>query len=465
MSNLAIPSNALAARREHVAGVWRLEDQVVLVPSGLSIPIDGTDQFHPFHAHAEHVYLAGLTTPGQILAYDPKSGWTLFARVADDEERIWMGDMEALDSIQAKCGVDEVRDLTTFDNWLRARETRPLAILGNEDVISTPSGYRMNGKSIERIEVDVSLGVKLQKIVTHQRRSKDEWEIALMRESAVAAAAGHIAAMRTAVPGMTENQLTAIVESEFRRAGAQGVAYESIVASRHRAAILHGVPTDRVMNDGELVLIDAGARYGGYHSDITRTLPVGRRFTSEQRDLYEIVLAAQVTACGKVTAGREYREIHMETCVDLARGLVDFGVLTGGAEDLVEKDIHALFFPHGVGHLIGLSTHDVGGYADGRERSRRFGLMYLRADLPLEPGYVVTIEPGIYFIDALLGDPDRRAALKTVVNWDRVDELMPIGGIRIEDDVCVTGTGPEILTDGTPKSVAEIEALREEAFA
>jgi len=465
MSNVATPAHVLATRRERIAGIWRLTDQVVLVPSGLPIPIDGTDQFHPFHAHAEHVYLAGLGTSGQVLAYERESGWTLFARVAGDEERIWMGDTEDLGSIRQKCGVDEVRDLATFENWLRARENRPIAILGNEDVIASPHGYHMNGTSLARIEVEVPLGVKLQKIVTHQRRSKDEWEIALMREAAATAAEGHITAMRAAKPGMTERRLTGIVEAEFLRAGAEGVAYESIVASRHRAAILHGVPTDRVMNDGELVLIDAGARYHGYHSDITRTFPVGPRFTDEQRDLYEIVLAAQVAACGKVSAGKEYREIHMETCVDLAQGLVDFGVLEGRAEDLVAKDIHALFFPHGVGHLIGLSTHDVGGYADGRERSERFGLMYLRADLPLEIGHVVTIEPGIYFIDALLGDPDRRDALKTVVNWDRVDDLMPIGGIRIEDDVCVTGTGPEILSDATPKTVSEIEALREEAFA
>jgi Xaa-Pro aminopeptidase len=464
MNRSGIPAEALSARRERIERAWGLTDEAVLIPSGLPIPVDGTDATHAFHPHAEHVWLAGLFTPGQVLVFEPKDGWTLFARVATDEERIWEGDTEDFDSLRERTGLSNVRDLADLDAWLRIRENLSLAILGNEDIISNPRGYGGNGESLNRIEIDLPLGMRLQKEVTRARRTKDEWEIALMRRAAEATAAGHIAAMRTALSGMTERRLSNRITAEFLEAGADGLAYDSIVASRHRAAILHGLPTDRVMNDGELVLVDAGARVNGYNADITRTFPVGATFTPDQRKLYEIVLSAQVAACGKVVSGKEYREIHLETSVDLARGLVDFGVLRGDPEDLVAKDIHALFFPHGVGHMIGLGTHDVGGYAEGRERSERFGLMYLRADLPLEVGHVVTIEPGIYFIEALLANADRRKALESVVNWTRVDELMPLGGVRIEDDVLVTPDGPEILTAGTPKTVAEIEALRAEAM-
>jgi Xaa-Pro aminopeptidase len=460
MPNSPIPAEALIRRRARVAAAWGLDDEVVLVPSGLPIPVLGTDASHEFHAHGDHLYLAGLETPAQVLVFDASDGFTLFARVAGEEEKVWMGDTEGLDSIGERTGIANVRPIEEFEGWLGERAERPVAVLGHDDLVSRPDGYGLRGGG----SIDSALGERLRAAVDDARRVKDEWELALMRRACDMAAAGHVAAMRMAKPGMTERHLAAIIEAEFLLDGARGPAYESIVASRHRAAILHGLPTDRVMNDGELVLIDAGACHVAYNSDITRTFPVGKRFTPEQRDVYEVVLAAQIAACEKVRAGKEYREIHMETCVDLARGLVSMGVLTGDPEGLVERDVHAIFFPHGVGHMIGISTHDVGGYAEGRAPSDRFGLKFLRADLPLDVGHVVTIEPGIYFIEALLMDPARREKLSDCVDWTKVDALMPVGGIRIEDDVHVTPDGPEILTTGAPKTVAEIEAIRAEAL-
>jgi Xaa-Pro aminopeptidase len=210
--------------------------------------------------------------------------------------------------------------------------------------------------------------------------------------------------------------------------------------------------------------MDAGAEYDGYASDVTRTFPAGRRFEGVQRDLYQLVLDVQQTAIASAKPGIEYRALHLAASERIASGLVDLGILKGPAQALVERDAHALFFPHGLGHMLGLSTHDAGGCLAGRTPSDRFGLKWLRADLPLQPGYVVTVEPGIYFIKALIDDRGRREEFADCVDWSRVDSLQGFGGIRIEDDVLITDSGSEVLTAAIPKTIAEIEALREEAL-
>ncbi|MGE5595363.1 MAG: M24B family metallopeptidase, partial [Hyphomicrobiales bacterium] len=277
--------------------------------------------------------------------------------------------------------------------------------------------------------------------------------------------AGHLAGMRFARPGITERQLQIEIEAEFFRAGAERTAYGSIVGSGPNGAVLHFAPTDRVLGPGELVLVDAGAEVEGYASDVTRTYPAGPRYEGIQRDLYQLVLAVQQRAIEHARPGKEYRELHLEAAEQMAEGLVDLGLLRGNPADLVERDSHALFFPHGLGHMLGLATHDAGGCLAGRHPSDRFGLKYLRADLPLAPGYVVTIEPGIYFIRALLEDPARRQQFTGGVDWGRVDQLLDFGGIRIEDDVLITEEGAEVLTADIPKSIEDIEAIRAGALA
>ncbi|MGH2632636.1 MAG: M24 family metallopeptidase, partial [Tepidiformaceae bacterium] len=229
--------------------------------------------------------------------------------------------------------------------------------------------------------------------------------------------------------------------------------------------VLHVAPGQRQLAAGDLVLVDAAAEYRGYASDITRTFPVSPHFTGTQRDLYQLVLDVQLTAIANVRPGVEYKALHLAASRQIASGLAELGILRGDADDLVERDAHALFFPHGLGHMLGLATHDAGGCLAGRTPSDRFGLKWLRADLPLAEGYVVTIEPGIYFIPAVIEDPERRHAYADAVDWDRVDALASFGGIRIEDDVLVTATGAEVLSAAIPKSIAEIEAIRQEALS
>jgi Xaa-Pro aminopeptidase len=262
---------------------------------------------------------------------------------------------------------------------------------------------------------------------------------------------------------MTERQLQVEIEAEFFRSGAERTAYGSIVGSGPNGAILHSSPSHRSFAEGDLVLVDAGAEFGAYASDVTRTFPVASRFSAVQRDIYQVVLSVQEHAVASVAPGVEYKDLHMAASLGIATGLRDLGLLRGDPAALVEQDVHALFFVHGLGHMLGLATHDAGGCLAGRQPSDRFGLKWLRADLPLEPGYVVTIEPGIYFIDALLTDPSRRQAFRDTVNWDLVDSLRGFGGVRIEDDILVTETGAEVLSAAIPKSIQQIEAIREEA--
>jgi Xaa-Pro aminopeptidase len=451
-------------RRDAMTARWNLDRGAVLVASGLPVPIDGTDQPHDFHAHPEFVYLAGEALPGAVMAFDPGEGWTIFAPVASQEARVWEGDGTSLEELRARTLVDRVQPQSDLDGWLQRRRGEPIALLGNHDFERQWRGYGVSNLPALELAIDEDLGARLSEQVSEQRRAKLPDEVRRMRAAVASSHAGHLMGMSIARPGMTERQLQIELEAEFFRHGALRTAYGSIVGTGSNGAVLHFSPTNRALRDGELVLIDAATEFENYAADITRTFPVGPSFAGIQRDVYELVLATQETAISGVRPGQEYRDLHMAAALQIASGLRDLDILRGLPADLVDMDAHALFFPHGLGHMIGLSTHDAGGCLAGREKSDRFGLKWLRADLPLQPGYVVTIEPGIYFIRALLADPARRERYRDAVNWDRVDSMLDFGGIRIEDDVLVTETGADVLSAEIPKSVAEIETIRRESI-
>ena len=454
----------LDLRRAAVARLWDLPRGAVLVPAGLSVPISGTDQYHDFHAHPEFTYLAGARSRGAVLGFDPAEGWALFVPVATLEDQVWAGRGEDVDALQQSTGLS-VRPLAELRSWLERRRGEAFAILGNHDITHSASGYGLESWPALELDVDEVLSARLGDQVAESRRAKDASELSLMRAAADASRAGHLLAMRTARPGMSERRVQVELEAEFFRTGAERTAYGSIVGTGSNGAVLHFSPTSRPLRDGELVLIDAGAEWEGYASDVTRTFPVGPRFEGIQRDLYQLVLDVQQAAITDVRAGVEYKDLHLAAAGRIADGLVELGILRGDRAGLVERDAHALFFPHGLGHMLGLATHDAGGCLEGRTPSDRFGLKWLRADLPLQPGYVVTTEPGIYFIRALLTDPARRDQYRDAVNWDRIDTLLDLGGIRIEDDVLVTESSPDVLTGAIPKFIPEIETLRAEAHS
>lgn len=418
----------LESRRARVAAAWNLSNEIVLIAAGEELAIPGRgDQIYPFRAHSEHYFLTDYERPGSILAFDPQDGWTDFVPEVTQEHRVWTGDVPNIGTPRSQ-----------LDDWLEARGGRPIAVLGCAlpDVVS---------------DDELSKEVRVQ--LSAVRRPKDAHELARMRRAACISQAGFEVARNLIRPGISERQLQIELETAFFRAGAEATAYDSIVGFGSNAAVFHFSPSDRVLRPGELVLIDAGAQYRNYASDVTRTFAADGAFSPEQRDIYAIVLAAEKAAIERCRAGKEYKEIHLEAAVDLARGLVDFGILRGDPETLVEQDVHALFFPHGVGHLLGLGVRDVHYRMPGREPSTRPGLKNLRIDMPLEAGFVVTIEPGLYFVPALLTDEANRERYRQEVHWQRVDGMLDFGGVRIEDNLLITDGDPENLTAGIPKEL------------
>jgi Xaa-Pro aminopeptidase len=287
----------------------------------------------------------------------------------------------------------------------------------------------------------------------HARRPKEPGEIALMRRGAAATAAGYAAIQPLLRPGVSERHLQVELEAEYFRQGAQTTGYDSIVGIGARSAVFHGAPSaTAVARAGDFILIDSGAQLDRYVTDVTRTYVAGTP-DSFQRELYAVVQHAQARACDRCRPGAEWKDIHFATAVDLLAGLVALGVMHGDPAALVERDAHMLFYPHGIGHMLGLGVRDAGGLEPGRTKDPRPCLASLRMDLILRPGYIVTIEPGLYFIPALLNDPARREKYRDCVNWTLVDRHLGLGGVRIEDNLLVTDGAPENLTAAIPKGL------------
>ncbi|HEV7514875.1 MAG TPA: aminopeptidase P N-terminal domain-containing protein [Thermoanaerobaculia bacterium] len=429
---------SLEERRDAVAKSLGLSDEILLVGAGsyLSIP-GGADQTYPFHAHNEYFYLADRDRPGAVAAFDPHEGWVDFIPEVTEKEKVWVGDQPS-----------EGTPLTGLEPWLAARHGRTIVQLGTP-VLLPPGVFG-----------DAERSEQLREKLLHARRPKSEEELERMRRAAAATAAGFAAVRPLIRPGVTERQLQIELEVVFLRAGADRTAYDSIVGSGPNSAIFHFSPSSRVLQAGELLLIDAGAEVLRYACDVTRTYPVAPTFSPLQRDVYAVVLAAEKRAVAKCRAGKEFKELHLETAADMVQGLLDLGFLRGTAQSLVEDGTYALFFPHGLGHLLGLGVRDASGLYPGRERDPRPELETLRLDLPLERGYVTTIEPGLYFSPVLLQSRERREKFRQQVDWEKVDRTLSsgeFGGIRIEDNVLVTAGEPEVLTAAIPKEIGEIE--------
>jgi Xaa-Pro aminopeptidase len=418
----------LERRRRDVAAAWNLKDEVALIGAGNPIPIPGrADQTYPFRAHSEYFYLTDRERPGGVLAFDPQEGWTEFVSEVTQDEAIWTG---------SSADVQEGTPALELGGWLSRRKDRRIACLGSP---------------IPDIRSDTGFADALRQQFNQIRWPKDEEELARMRAAAQATRAGYEALQPLLRPGVTERQAQIEIEAAFFRNGAGYTAYDTIVGSGPNSAVLHFSPSERVFREGDLVLVDAGAEVRGYACDVTRTYSASGRLTPEQADVYAVVLATQKASIARCRPGVEYKDIHLAAARDITQGLVDFGLLRGKPDSLVEQAAHALFSPHGIGHMVGLGVRDAGGYMPGRKPGEQPGLRFLRIDLPLRDHYVVTIEPGIYFIPALLQDAASRQKHRDNVNWEYVDRMMNFGGIRIEDNIHVIESGPEILTAQIPK--------------
>ncbi len=420
--------NVLNARRLRATDALKLQEEILLIGAGEPIGVPGgADQTYPFLAHTEYVWLADRNEPGGVLAFDPRDGWFDFAPEVTEKERVWDGRTDN------EPGTVPTRDLPA---WLAARRGRPVVSLGAE---------------LPGVRGDAARTAELRERYTHARRPKDAAEIERMRAAVCATAAGYRRLREVIRPGATEREIQIELEAAFFRGGTDRLCYGTIVGTGTNAAVFHFTPGARAAKEGELVLIDAGGEVARYGCDVTRTYPASGKFSSIQRDLFDVVKRAEERAVAACGPGVETVDVHLGSCRDLVEGLLALDLMRGSVDSIIEREAHLIFYPHGIGHMIGLGVRDASGSLPGRSKRTEPAFKNQRTDFPLQPGYTMTIEPGVYFIPAILNDPERRKRYPDCVNWEMAVSLIPLGGIRIEDNVLVTKDGCENLTAGIPK--------------
>ena len=413
------------------------KDSIAIVPTAQEL-VRNRDVEFPYRADSDFYYLTGFNEPDAVAVLIPgrhHGEFLLFCRERDPTMETWVGPRAGTEGAVADFGADDAFPISDIDDIL------PGLMEDREQVFYTIGARPEFDKSVmewvNRIRQGNRRGartpdkfVALEHLLHDMRLYKNRAEVRAMRKAARVACSAHVRAMQACRPDMHEYEIEAELLHEFRSAG-MVPAYPSIVGGGKNGCVLHYTRNGDRLEDGDLLLIDAGAEYDCYASDITRTFPVNGRFSAAQQALYEVVLAAQLAAIKQVRAGNHWNAPHVAAVRALTRGLLKLGILKGRLADLIKKDAYQRFYMHRTGHWLGMDVHDVGDYKVGGEWR------------VLEPGMVLTVEPGLY-----IPSGSRGVAKKW---WNT--------GIRIEDDVLVTRDEPEVLTEAVPKTVAEIEAL------
>ncbi|WP_312724102.1 Xaa-Pro aminopeptidase [Stutzerimonas nitrititolerans] len=432
-----IPRSEYARRRK--ALMEQMEPNSIAILPAAPMYIRNRDVEHVYRQDSDFQYLSGFPEPEAVIALIPgreHGEYVLFCRERDPERELWDGLRAGQDGAIAHYGADDAFPIGDIDDILpgliEGRERVYYAIGTNETFDHQLMEWiKMIRSKARQGAQPPSEFVALDHLLHDMRLYKSANEVKVMRHAAEISARAHVNAMRASRAGLHEYHLEAELDYEFRKGGAKMPAYGSIVAAGKNACILHYRENDAALEDGDLVLIDAGCEIDCYASDITRTFPVNGKFSPEQKAIYELVLAANEEAFKHIAPGKHWNEAHEATVRVITAGLVELGLLEGDVEALIAAEAHKAFYMHRAGHWLGLDVHDVGDYKIGGEWR------------VLEPGMAMTVEPGIY-----IAADNQDVARK----WRGI-------GVRIEDDVVVTKTGCEILTGGVPKAVAEIEAL------
>jgi Xaa-Pro aminopeptidase len=463
----ALPSqdaSVFLARREALRA--KLGNGAAMIVAGGYRARNYPANVHPYRADSHFLYLMGMGLPEAVLLVS-SSGAELFLDPPADDDALWHGEVPSWPELATATGVDAVRAIDELDDALAKAggpdlvgtlpSADPVTRLRQGRWLARPWAQTQGSPSLEGADGRIADAMIATRLV-HDAAAIDQ-----LKRAAEGTAAAHRAGMAATRPGILEHEVRAAMEGELLRHG-QVTAYGSIVTVH--GEILHNTTHDQRLEAGDLLLADVGAEHEGWAGDVTRTWPVTGKFSATQRALYDIVLQAELDAIDLVRSGTRYRDVHLTAARTLTRGLVDEGILIGEVDSLVERGAHALFFPHGVGHLLGLDVHDMedlgdrAGYAPGRARSEQFGLGYLRLDRDLAPGMAVTIEPGFYLVpgilanEALCGPFDADGTL----NREALDRFSDVRGIRIEDDVLCTEGDPLVLTAEIPKLPDEVEA-------
>ncbi len=434
---MSISKAEYARRRKQLMSMME-ENSIAILPAAQE-KIRSRDTDYPFRQDSDLLYLTGFPEPESVLVLIPgreHGEVVIFCRERDREREIWDGLREGPDGVCANYAADDAFPISDIDDILpgliEGRERLYYALGRDAEFDKRVMGW------VNSIRAKVRSGatppgefLDLDHFLHDMRLYKSAEEARLMSQAAEISAKAHARAMQVCEPGMYEYQLEAEIQYVCAMSGGRRPAYNSIVGGGKNACILHYVENDQKLKDGDLVLIDAGCEFEYYASDITRTFPVNGKFSKEQAALYQVVLDAQLAAIEEVKVGNHWNAPHDVSVKVITEGLVELGLLKGDVSELIEKEAFKDFYMHRIGHWIGMDVHDVGDYKVGGEWR------------VLEPGMVMTVEPGIYV------SPDNE---NVASKWRGI-------GIRIEDDVLVTKTGPQILSQGVPKTINDIESL------
>jgi Xaa-Pro aminopeptidase len=446
----------------------QLSGGLVLLLGNDESPMNYADNTFHFRQDSTFLYYVGVDQPGWAAVIDLDEGRTIaFADDLTIDDIVWTGVLPTVAELAAQGGVTETRPAAALADLLadataKGRTVRYLPPYRPENRLKL---FRLLGVHPDRQKDGSSL--ELVRAIVEMRVIKSDEEVAEIGKAVATSVDMHLAAMRMVRPGMTEAQVAARV-TEVALAAGGNLAFP-VIATIH-GETLHNHYHGNTVRDGDLFLLDTGAETAlHYTGDLTSTFPVGRAFTPRQRDVYEIVLAAHLAAVDACRPGVRFREVHRLACRTLAEGLAGLGLMRGDLDDAVAHGAHALFFQCGTGHMMGLDVHDMEdlgevwvGY-EGEPKSLQFGLKSLRLARPLQPGFIFTVEPGLYFIPELARRWKAERKHEAFIDYERVEGWLDFGGARIEENIVVTPDGNRVLGPWRPRTIAEVEAVRAEA--
>lgn len=427
-------------------------------------PMNYPANTYPFRQDSNFLYYFGLDLPNLAGVIDLNENKEfLFGYEFTLEDVVWMGPQPKLKELAEQAGVMNAEPIDKLRKYLKAKikkdkKVHYLPMYRGDQLIKL-------GKLLDEHphKINKHASKKLINAVVDQRSIKAPEEVAEIEYAMEIAFQMHTTAMRMAKPGVIEHDIAGAIEGIALSLGS-GVSFPPIVSKNGQT--LHNHYHGNVLKNADLLVCDAGAEsLLHYASDITRTIPVGGKFTQKQKEVYHIVLTAQKNVIAITKPGVKHRDIHLNAAKDIIKGLSALGIMKGNVDEAAAAGAHALFFPHGLGHMMGLDVHDMEGlgenfvgYDDNTKRSNQFGLAYLRLAKELKPGFVFTCEPGIYFIPELIDMWKKSKKHTKFINYDKVEEYRSFGGIRIEDNILVTQDGCKILGRPIPKEVDDVEA-------
>lgn len=426
-------------------------------------PRNYSNNSYPFRQNSHFIYYTGLAEPDlAMLSFPEPDADVLFARSADIDDIIWSGPRFSIEEMAHNAGIGRVEEASKLKDAIdeiRGRKRR-IHYLPPYQYSSALGIARLLRTRVESAGRNAS--AELMEQVADQRSVKSAEEIAEIEDALAITSQMHRTAMAATRPGLRESDIAGVIQGIALSAG-RNQAFEPIITIR--GEVLHDSSRDNILKPGRLLLNDSGAESSGYYaSDITRTYPVSGKFTPRQAEIYQIVLDAQLAAIGMIKPKISYVDVHIEVSRIIAEGLKSVGLMKGNPADVVEAGAHALFMPHGIGHMLGLDVHDMedlGSIINKKKNTMRHGpfrLNYLSLDRPLKAGFVLTVEPGIYFIPALIERRRDEKKFSEFINYDKLGKWLSFGGIRIEDDVLVTPKGARLLGPPIPKTIGEVEA-------